>query len=48
MIAFLECEDKPFLLDFYQSNGHAIFNARETKAGNKYEPHMLHQLMKFV
>ncbi len=48
VIAFLECEDKSILLDFYQKNGHNLFNKRETKAKSEYEPHFLHQLMKFV
>ncbi len=41
-IVFLECEDNPYLLKFYQSHFFRIYNRRHSSAGNTYL-----QLMRF-
>lgn len=45
VMEFLECEDNPFLLNFYTQNLFKPFAMRTTHAKN---PHILHQLLKFI
>ena len=47
IIEFLECEDNDFLLSFYKQNHFKPFDTRMTSSKNN-EPHILHQLLKFI
>ncbi len=47
VMEFLECEDNEFLLNFYTQNHFKAFDTRITASQNN-EPHMLHQLLKFI
>ena len=47
VLEFLECEDNPFLLDFYTKNGFKPFDTRRTATNNGTQ-HLLHQLLKFI
>lgn len=46
-IMFLEAEEKPKLIKFYENNGFAKFDTRET-ASTSTEQHMLIQLLKVI
>lgn len=48
VVEFLECEDSPFLLDFYAENGFKAFDYRMTIPSNDEEPHKLIQLLRFI
>ncbi len=50
VVMFLECEDNPFLLNFYsKQNAFKAFDIRETNSpAADMEPRMLHQLLKFI
>lgn len=47
LIAFLECEDNPFLLDFYEKNSFTVFDARISHSP-KGAPHKLYQLLRRI
>ena len=47
VMEFLECADNEFLLNFYKENYFKAFDTRFTESQNK-EPHILHQLLKFI
>ncbi len=47
VMEFLECDDNKFLLDFYTQNHFKPFDTRITTSQNS-EPHLLHQLLKFI
>lgn len=47
VMEFLECADNEFLLNFYKQNHFKAFDTRVTDSQNK-EPHILHQLLKFI
>lgn len=47
IIEFLECEDNAFLLNFYTRNRFKPFDTRMTTSRSN-EPHILHQLLKFI
>ena len=46
VLEFLECDDNPFLLDFYTSHGFRPFDTRIVVSED--ESHVLHQLLKFI
>ena len=48
VMEFLECEDNPFLLQFYKENLFIPFDQRLTSPVSGKEPHILHQLLKFI
>jgi hypothetical protein len=49
VMEFLECEDNEFLLNFYTQNHFKPFDMRTTvPAHEENEPHILHQLLKFI
>lgn len=47
IIQFLECEDNPFLLDFYQMNDFQVFDSRMSRSENG-APHKLYQLLRKI
>ena len=47
VVQFLECEDNPFLLEFYKKNSFKVFDARMTEPISG-EPHKLYQLLKRI
>ena len=47
VMEFLECADSKFLLDFYERNHFKRFDTRITNSQYN-EPHVLHQLLKFI
>lgn len=48
VVEFLECEDNPFLLDFYAENGFKAFDRRVTKSTDEEKPHELVQMLRFI
>lgn len=48
VLEFLECEDNPFLLNFYTEHGFKPFDTRCTASDENTGPHTLHQLLKFI
>lgn len=48
VMEFLECEDNPFLLQFYKENHFKPFDRRLILPFSGKEPHILHQLLKFI
>ncbi len=48
VMEFLECEDNPFLLQFYKENHFKPFDRRLTLPFSGKGPHILHQLLKFI
>jgi len=48
VMEFLECEDNPFLMDFYTRNKFKMFDVRTTVPTHGEEPHQLNQLLKFI
>ena len=48
VVEFLECEDNPFLLDFYAENGFKAFDRRTVTPSDNEHPHELVQLLRFL
>lgn len=48
VMEFLECEDNPFLMNFYTRNKFKMFDVRTTVPTHGEEPHQLNQLLKFI
>lgn len=48
IVEFLECEDNPFLLDFYTANNFQPFDERITQHIGSHDSYKLHQLLKFI
>lgn len=48
VIEFLECEDNPFLMNFYLQNNFKAFDVRVTAPTNEGKSHPLNQLLKFI
>jgi hypothetical protein len=48
VLAFLECDNKEFLIKFYKDTGHTLFNERKTKCDKDGNTHLLYQFMKFL
>ena len=48
VVEFLECEDNPFLLDFYAENGFKAFDRRTATPSDNESPHELVQLLRFL
>lgn len=48
VMEFLECEDNPFLMDFYTRNKFKMFDVRTTVPTHGEETHQLNQLLKFI
>jgi len=48
VVEFLECEDNPFLLDFYAENGFKAFDRRTVTPSDNESPHELVQLLRFL
>ena len=48
VVEFLECEDNPFLLDFYAENGFKAFDRRTVTPSDNEPPHELVQLLRFL
>lgn len=47
VIQFLECEDSPFLLNFYQQYGYTLFDQRDVFS-SEGEKRLLHQLFRKI
>lgn len=48
VVEFLECEDNPFLLDFYAENGFKAFDRRTVIPSDNESPHELIQFLRFL
>lgn len=48
VMEFLECEDNPFLMDFYTRNKFKMFDVRTTVPTHEEDSHQLNQLLKFI
>ena len=48
VVEFLECEDHPFLLDFYAANGFRAFDRRLSASSDGEEPQEFVQLLQFI